>query len=152
MRPLFLLPALLLPLYAVAQQPPGQTPPPQGSNWQHVQALPPGAALHIKTSKHTLSCKFRSADADSLTCFHGKDMTVTRADVKSIKVSHRGRSALVGAAIGAASGAIVVQATDKPDDWMHGIAVLGAAVYLGALAAPIGALTDFTRSTVYKAP
>src|ERR1035437_7165247 len=153
-------------LSATAQQPAQQPvpPPPAGSNWQHVQALPIGASINVKARASHLTCKLKSVDADSLTCTHGKDLVFQRADILSIKIPHRGRSTLVGLGVGAGVGAIVGAATSgcstaEKNSWFGCFltptrpqgAAIGALVF-GLIAAPVGALTDFTRSTVYTAP
>src|ERR1035437_10799464 len=80
--------------------------PHAGSNWQHVQALPVGASIQVKASKSHASCKLKSVDADSLTCTSNKDLVFQRNDIVTIKVPRRGRSALIGTAIGAGGGAV----------------------------------------------
>ena len=153
---------LLLPLLAAAQQKvvPTPPPPPQGSNWQHVQALPLGTAIQVKTRKSNAKCALKSVDADSLTCIHGKDLVFQRSEIRSITVPRRSRSTWVGAAIGAGAGFAVgaggAAATDQ-GGWFSGAgwdALSGAlmGVLGGAIGAGIGAATDFTHSTVYKAP
>jgi hypothetical protein len=159
MRPLLLLPALLLPLFAVAQQPPVQTPPPQGSNWQHVQALPAGASIQIKARTTSLSCKLVTVAEDSLTCNHSKkDVTLQRAEIKTITIPRRGRSALIGTGIGGGAGALIGfgVGTSGPS-WFGNNAFRGpvTAVFAalgGVVGAGVGAATDFAYSTVYRAP
>jgi hypothetical protein len=155
MRPL-LLALALMPALAVAAQQPAATPPPAGSNWQHVQALPVGQSINVSARSSHPSCKLKTVDADSLTCTHGKDLVFQRADIVEIKVPHRGRSTLAGLAIGAGTGAIVGAATTSS---CSGICILGrgsvatlGAIALGAIGTIVGVTTDFTRSTVYKAP
>ena len=162
--------AFLAALTVPAQQPtrqPTQQPaqPSTGSNWQHVQALPVGASINVKARTSHASCTLKSVSADSLTCTHGKDIVFQRADILTIKIPHRGRSALIGAAIGAGVGATVGAAsgssscTQQAGQFLpcvnifsrRDLAVIGT-VAVGVIGAPIGALTDFTKSTVYKAP
>ena len=137
-----------------AQQP---VQPPAGSNWQHVQALPVGASINVKARKSHAGCKLKSVDADSLTCTHGKDLVFQRADIVSIKIPHRGRSTLGGLAIGAGVGAGVGKAASGGNCKQlciisPGTVVAVSAVAIGAVGTLVGALTDFTRSTVYRAP
>jgi hypothetical protein len=100
-------------------------------------------------------------DADTLTCIHAQDVVFQRSDIVNIKIPHRGRSTLVGTAIGAGVGAGVGAATgdDSCKSAPFCVSPLsrgGIAVFSGflfaAIGAPIGYFTDFTRSTVYKAP
>jgi hypothetical protein len=157
----------LLAFTAPAQQPAASAPA-AGSNWQRVQALPVGASIQVKARKSHSSCKLKSVDADSLTCTNGKDIVFREADIVSIKVPHRGRSTLVGLAAGGATGALIGAAAGSsgctpgpPGNIFQNfclnvvsrgdLAAIGGAS-LGAVGAIIGGLTDFTRSTVYKAP
>ena len=136
-------------------------PAPAGSNWSRVQALPPGTGLHINGLPHT-TCTFASADADNITCSKsgGKSVTYARAGIKSIKLTHRLRSTLVGTGIGAGTGAIFGFAvgTDHSHGFFGDNAFRGAiTLFFGTIGAvvgtPIGALTDFTAgSAIYKAP
>lgn len=145
-------------MYTVAQQ---TTPTalPEGSNWQHVQALPSGASINVKARTAHEVCKLKSVDADSLTCTHGKDLTFQRSDILSIRIPHRGRSALIGAAIGGGVGTGIgfAAGTNGSKDTFFGpnflrgaITAIGA-VFGGVVGGTTGALTDFSRSTVYKA-
>ncbi len=105
--------ALAPAMRGISQQPaqqaavqPAQSAPPEGSNWQHVQALPLGTSINVKVRKSHVSCTLKSVDADSLTCIHGKDIVFERTEIKSITIQRRGRSTLIGAGIGGAALAI----------------------------------------------
>ena len=145
-------------LSAIAAQQPAQ--PPAGSNWQHVQALPAGTSLNVKSRTSHLACKLKSVDADTLTCTHGKDLVFQRADILTIKIPHRGRSALIGAAVGGGTLAVIgfASATNNTPNSFFGPNFLRGPVTAvfglggGLIGAITGGLTDFTRSTVYKAP
>jgi hypothetical protein len=161
-----LLALALVPVLSAPAQQPTQQPvsPPAGSNWQHVQALPVGASINVKARKSHAGCKLKSVDADSLTCTHGKDLVFQRADILSVKIPRRGRSTLIAMGVGAGVGAIVGATTSgcstaEKNSWFGCFltptrpqgAAIGALVF-GLIGAPVGALTDFTRSTVYTAP
>lgn len=161
MRSLLLVLALMPTLSTSAQQP-APTSPPAGSNWQHVQVLPVGQSINVSARTSHASCKLKSVDADTLTCTHGKDLVFQRTDIVNIKFPHRGRSTLVGLAIGGGTGAIIGAAAGSPgcssaqtfclNIISRGdLAAIGA-VGFGAVGALVGVLTDFSRSTVYKAP
>jgi hypothetical protein len=165
MRTLLLSMALLPALSAVAQQPAQQPAPPQGSNWQHVQALPIGSSINVKARTTHLGCTLKSVDADSLTCTHRKDVTFQRSDVLNIRITHRVRSTLVAAALGGGVGAVIGAASiggcsqQQRQSFLGCFQIVsradGAALIGGVgaiVAAPIGYSTDFTHSTVYKAP
>jgi hypothetical protein len=97
--------------------------------------------------------------ADSLTCEQDtgvgtKDLIFQRDEIKTIQLARRGRSAVLGGSIGAGVGAIAggVQGLHS-----HYFAVRGAFAmiysFVGAFAGvPTGYLTDFSASTVYRAP
>jgi hypothetical protein len=154
--------ALLSTLSSAAQQP---TQPRAGSNWQHVQVLPVGASISVKSRTSHQNCILKSVDADTLTCTHGKDIVFQRPDIRSITIPRRGRSTLIATGIGIGAGAILGAATANPCTAaeMHqflgcflstsrGDMALAVGAVGGVIAAPIGYFTNFARSTVYKAP
>ena len=154
--------ALAPAMRGVSQQPaqqPAASVAPEGSNWQHVQALPLGTSTNVKARKSHLSCALKSVDADSLTCTHGKDTVFQRAEILTIKIPHRGRSTLVGLAIGGGAGAVIGfgVGTRSGDgffgpNFLRGAVTAVFAIIGGAAGTAVGAGTDFTHSTVYKAP
>ncbi len=120
--------------------------------------LPIGASINVKSRTSHLACKLKSVDADTLTCTHGKDVVFQRADILTIQISRRGRSALIGLAAGGGVGALLGYATSsscKPGDLCilprGGVAAF-TGVTFGLIGTITGGLTDFTRSTVYRAP
>jgi hypothetical protein len=156
---------LLSSLSALPQQPSSSAATSAGSVWEHVQALPVGTSLYISGVRRHAGCKFKSADADTLTCSHGQDILFQRAEIKAIKIPHHGRSTLVGAGIGAGVGAILGAAvgssctTQQRQSFLgclnilsRGDLAVGGAVTFGVIGTPIGYFTDFTRSTVYRGP
>jgi hypothetical protein len=145
-------------LCASAQQP-GQPVQPAGSNWHHVEVLPIGASISVKSRDRQQNCTLKSVDADTLTCTHGKDFVFQRTEILTIKIPHRGRSALIGTAIGAGTGAIIGFAStssscdaDKLCFITRDAVAAVASVVGGGIGALTGALSDFSHSTVYKAP
>jgi hypothetical protein len=148
-------------LSGTAQQPAQAPapPPPAGSNWQHVQALPIGASIYVKAKSSQTNCKLKSVDADTLTCTRGKDLVFQRADIVTIKIPHRGRSTLIGLAIGGGAGAAIGfgAGTNNSNgffgpNFMRGAVTAVFGVGGGLIGAITGGLTDFSKSTVYKAP
>jgi hypothetical protein len=161
MRNLILSLVLLPAIGAFAQQP-APSAPAEGSNWQHVQALPAGASINVNARSSHANCNLKSVDADSLTCTHKKDIVFQRADILTIKIPRRGRSALIAGGVGAGVGGIVGAATgcsstQKNSAWgcfltpTRGEAAGVLAVLFGGIGAGIGAATDLNRSTVYRA-
>jgi len=154
MRNVLLCLAMMPMLSAAAQQP---APAPRaGSNWQHVQALPEGTSIRVKSRNSSAVCNLKSVDADSLTCVHGigKDIVFQRVEIQSIKIHHRARSAAVGAGIGFVAGVSTGYGLFKAEgggSW-GGLISTGAGVGFGVIGAVIGVATDFTHSTVYKGP
>ena len=123
-----------------------------GSDWSHVQALPPGTKIYISASGGGAHCYFKSADAETLTCVKQADIKFARAVVKSVKIDHRGRSALAGMALGAGIGVGAIESAYNNAwyplrRWDAGLLVGGVFGTAGGL---VGNFTDFTRSTVYK--
>jgi hypothetical protein len=158
MRDLILFLLLVLALGARGQQP-AAVAAPEGSNWQHLQALPVGTSINVKARVGSVNCKLKSVDADTLTCTQKKDVVFQRGEILTIKIPHRGRSTLIGTGIGAAVGAGIgfAAGTSKGDplfgpNFLRGAVTAVFATIGGAAGAVTGAATDFSRSTVYKAP
>lgn len=150
-------PLAILLLCAVtvgAQQP--ALPATEGSNWQRVQELPQATDLVIRLRSGRRNCKLKTVEADSLTCGARSsqgDAVLSRPDIRSIRLMHRGRSAAIGAVIGfgAAAGPTAAAVKSGYGGWRGVFAVLAGA--LGAAAGSgIGYATDFAGSTVYRAP
>jgi hypothetical protein len=128
--------------------------PAAGSNWQHVQQLPPNTHVHVAGDHHSGACKIEAVTDDALICSGGRRFA--RPEIKSIKLTRHGLSALAGAGIGAgvgfAAGAGVAHGSQgeftivsNQDVWAAG-ALAG-----GVIGAVIGAPTDFARGpTVYR--
>jgi hypothetical protein len=156
---------LLAIALSTASAAPAQTAaPPAGSNWQNVQALPNGSSIQVQAHKNHANCTLRSVDADTLTCTNKKDIVFQRADILAIKIPRRGRSTLIATGIAAGAGAVVGAATSgcsttEKNSFLGCFltptrpqgAAIGALLF-GVIGAPIGAISDFARSTVYKAP
>ncbi len=147
-------------LSAHAARQPAQ--PPAGSNWQHVQALPISASIYVKAKHSHSKCILKSADAVTLICTRGKEIVYQRVDIVNIKIPRHGRSTLAGLAIGAGVGAALGAATGGDpckttqgfcaDVASRGETAAFSGFLFAAIGAPIGYFTDFTRSTVYRAP
>ncbi len=153
---ILMLPASVL-LTANAQS--ATAPTPAGSNWQHVQALPIGTNIQVTASKRPIVCTLTAVAADSLACDHNYRFEVhklvfQRAEIRTVKLTRRGRSAVLAAAIGAGAGATAggIQGIHSNYFAVHGAFAMIYA-FAGAFAgAPIGYFTDFSASTIYRAP
>jgi hypothetical protein len=145
----------LSPITAYAQQPAVSS---EGSDWHRVEALPLGVSIYVNARTRHQTCKLKSVDADSLTCSNGKNPEYQRTEITSIKVTRRGRSAIIGMGIGGGAGAITGFAIGTSPGGFFGPnafrgAVAGICAGIGAVAgAGVGAATDLMRSTIYKAP
>jgi len=136
--------------------------PREGSNWQRVMALPASTKVDIRLTsnghvKH-VHCRVGSVTADSLAC-SGASITVPRTDILSIKIPRRGRSALIAGGVGALGLGIAgfVSTTNSNDsffgpNFLRGPATAVGAIGGGLIGGGIGALTDFSKSTIYRAP
>ena len=149
-------------IFAVALSASAQNAQPSNNGWARVQALPAATSIRVK-AKHTVVCKFQSATDDALTCLdNGKGgvQVFPLTDIKSVTIPHRGRSASIGAAPGAALaiGAGVSKATENCTNSSQFFCGLGSdllAAFGGVLAilgGGIGAATDFSASTLYMKP
>jgi hypothetical protein len=134
----------------------------QTSDWDRLRRVPAGTHVHVAADSQSKTCAIDLIDEATLRCSKGASQySFLRAEVKSVKLTRYGRSALVGAVMGlgagAGVGAAAGHAQEKPGDFFPGLsteayAAVGAAA--GALAgAAIGGPTDFLRGpTVYRRP
>jgi hypothetical protein len=124
-----------------------------------VLALPIGTSIHVNARTRHMPCILRAADAETLTCERDtgvgtRTVVFQRTEITAIKLARRGRSGLVGAGIGAGAGALGGGIYGLNN---HYFAVRSAFALIYGFAglfagAPTGYLTDFTASTVYRAP
>jgi len=156
---LLLLPALALLVVA----PTHAQRAPEGSNWQRIEALPVGTSVHVLTRSsgktHKTLCSVKSVDADTLTCILDtgvgpKELVLQRSEIGTIKLARRGHSGLLGGLIaggaGAAAGGIVATRNHYyafGGAWAEIFGITGLCI-----GAPAGYLSDFTASTIYRAP
>jgi uncharacterized protein YcfJ len=128
----------------------------QTSGWAAVQALPSGVGLHVSSRSHGSNCIFKSATVDALTCVSTNGQTTNvypKAEIRSVKLRHRGRSTLAGLAIGIGGGALIGASLGRSGSFVgHGTAATIVAIPGAIIGAIVGASTDFTHSTIYKAP
>jgi hypothetical protein len=129
------------------------------SDWSAVQAVAPGTDVHINArTRHTI-CTLKSVGTDTLVCNRNtgvgtKDLTFQRSEITAVKLARRGRSAVFGAAIAAGAGASIGAIEGSRSNYF---AVKGAFAMIYAFAgafagAPFGYLTDFSATTIYRAP
>ncbi len=132
------------------------------SGWLKVETLELGKRLHVNTKQHThVDCLFGKADAETLTC---GGVVFQKADIQSVKPSHRTRSTFVGlgvgygaaiglsvAAYGKSSGNHLV-GTDRCNSTACIITVAVVDLTL-VIATPIlFHIYDLTSTAIYKAP
>lgn len=147
-----LLSLILAPVLGATAQQPAQHLPAAGSNWQHVQALAVGTTISVGARSRHANCTLKSVDTETLTCTHKKDIVFQRADILSVKIPRRGRSALIGLGIGAGAGGIVGAASGRNGSLVpRGLGAIIFAVAGAPIGAAIGVATDFAKSTVYTA-
>jgi hypothetical protein len=131
-----------------------------GNNWARVQVLPAGTTVNVKGKDRHLVCKLVSVDGDALRCRdRAKAVDFQRAEIRSVKIPRRGRSTLIGLGIGAGTGAVIGFAVGSKSgngffgpNFLRGAVTAVFGVVGGVIGAPVGYVTDFTRSTVYTAP
>ena len=114
---------------------------------------------HVNARTRHMPCTLKAIDADTLTCdrdtgLNTKVVVFQRSEITAVKIARRGRSALIGAGIGAGAGALGGGIYGINN---HYFAVRGAFAMIYGFAglfagAPTGYLTDFTASTIYRAP
>jgi hypothetical protein len=142
---------LSLTVCAAAQQ----APTSRLSDWSRVQALRPGTAVLLNATTRHGGCTIKSVDAASLTCTSGSHPVIAVSEITSIKIPHRGRSALIGATIGGGIGAIGGYAAAGPDSpgsfniVTRGDVAVIFAVPLAIIGGLIGVFTHFASTTLY---
>lgn len=131
---------------------------PSVTGWHGVELLMPGKTVVVASKTGHATCIVDRADSQSLAC--APATTYARPDVRSVRIHHRWRSALVGAGIGAGVGAVIGAATGdpacRPNTFCLAFVNKGElagifGIALGVVGLPVGYFTDFTRTTVYKA-
>jgi hypothetical protein len=161
----FLLLLALSPFLQAQQAAGSLIRPPAGGNWDRVKALPANTNLHISTDRGGKTCRIFAVTDDTLTCArNGKAGAVLQlAEIKRIKLTHYGRSTLVGAGIGGAIGATAgaIGGRTKPCPAGQSFCLNGVIIGPGGLAAifgvgggilggVFGGVTDMTRgSSIY---
>jgi hypothetical protein len=139
--------------------------PATAPSWQRIEQLPVHTAVNVSKDNGKLSCSITAVTDDQLTCSTkgSNAVQISRAEIKSIKLSNRGRSAVVGLLLGAGIGAgagvgigLMINSGDK-GSWVHvssgKAAGVGAALgfIIGAIPGTlIGYSTDHFGTTVYK--
>ena len=101
---------LVLCLPSFAQTSPQPAVPPSPNDWSRVQALPLQTRIKVVADKSKSTCFVTAVTEDRLTCSRSQPSTLAeasypRAEIRQIKLTHRGRSAGQGAALGFAIGA-----------------------------------------------
>lgn len=157
----------LTTLTARSQEAPAPASQPKaGSNWARVKALPARTRIHISKDHGSTTCRVFAVTDDTLTCEAGLGKAghvIQRPEIRTIKLTHYGRSALVGAGIGGGIGAISGAIAGRnppcqPNNFCFNILGPGAvAAVFGVSGAVVGSIaggvTDMTRgSSIYTRP
>jgi hypothetical protein len=134
-------------------------------SWHHLSALPAGTHVHISSDKHSRTCYFQSSDDAHLICTRGHSSgtsyTFSRSEVRTVKLTRYGLSALAGMGIGAGAGlAIGAAAAPRSSTSSFDLSGIGRPIdiaisgVIGFLAGgAIGGPTDFLRGpVVYRRP
>ena len=135
-----------------------QATPATAISWSNVQNLAVGSKIRIKSDKKTTTCLIDSVREEQLSCSQSRAANAAhyefpRAEIRTIKFSRKGHSALLGLALGAAIGAgagagigAAINSSDK-GDILHvsGGKSTGVGAALGVIiAAPVGALVAYS--------
>jgi hypothetical protein len=155
-------------LYA-QQTPPAATQPTAGGNWERVKKLPALTKVHLTTEHGGKTCRIFAVTDDTLTCAKGGNSAgavLQRTEIKRIKLTHYGRSTLVGAGIGGGIGAVAgaIGGRSKPCPTGQTFCLNGLGIGAGGVAAifgvagavagsVVGGTTDLARgSSIYTRP
>jgi len=123
--------------------------------WLKVETLELGKRLHVNTKEHPhIDCLFGKADAETLTC---GGVVFQKANIKSIKPSHRTRSTFVGLGVGygLAAGVSAAAYAGRDSHCNSTACVITIAfVDLGLLIGTpiVFHIYDLTSTAIYKAP
>jgi hypothetical protein len=133
---------------------------PVGLNaWSHVQQLPVHSKVRIKSDQKTVACLVDSVNEEQLMCSHSQAANAEhyefrRAEIRTIKLSRRFHSALLGLALGAGVGAgagagigTAINSSDK-GSYLHtsGGKSAGAGAAVGVIiGGSLGALVGYTE-------
>jgi hypothetical protein len=137
------------------------------SGWNRVQQLAAQTQVHIKADARKVTCSIDSVTENKLTCssIKGKASTYqfSRAEIKSVLLPRRGKSAmygsLLGAGGGAAAGAAIGSGINSGDTGssLHvsggksaGVGAGVGAIVGGIAGIAIGHSADMFASTIYK--
>jgi hypothetical protein len=133
------------------------TPP---ASWQSVQALSPQTRVQVKTDSQKTTCLITAVTDDKLTC---SQSVLSRAEIKTIKLTNKAKSTVAGLLIGAGAGAGVGTGigsainAGNSGSYIHvsggksaGVgAGVGAIIGIG-VGALVGHSTDLFATTIYK--
>ncbi len=141
------------------------TAPKAGGNWQRVEALPARTHVHISTDHGGTTCRLYAVSDDTLTCEAGSGKAgkvIQRPEIRHIKLTHYGRSTLVGAGVGGGIGALsgAIAGRNQPCNTGFCFNILGpgavaAVVGVGgaAIGSIVGGTSDMARgSAIYVRP
>jgi len=145
--------ALLFSIAINAQQ--GDLPDAPAPQWKAVQALSIGTPIVVRSGNSHVSCKFKNAAAESLSCVNSGQVELQRSSIRKVETYNRGASAALLAVAGARFGIAMVQLGNhviggRGDDVKPAVYAGGAG--MGAfIFYPIGYFTHPIHHTIYKA-
>lgn len=124
--------------------------------WNNVQALSFGAPIIVRSGSGDVSCNFKSAGADSLSCIAKKgDLSLRQGDVRRVETYNHGASTAVMAGVGAGVGIVTVKAVSAAlgfHGWAKGSVYAGGAGIGAVTFGSIGYFSHPIHHTIYKAP
>ncbi len=135
------------------------------AGWDSLKRVAPDQSIRVRAmARRGSTCRLVQADDSTLTCVSRRrvflvpvvrTLRFSRTEVRSVRLSHQGLSALVGTAIGAGAGAGIgfgLDATAKSHEDGDLLAVV-MGLLGGIVGAGIGQDTDFLAGPViYQAP
>ncbi|MGH9617791.1 MAG: hypothetical protein ACRD28_13710 [Acidobacteriaceae bacterium] len=138
------------------------------TGWNRVQQLPAHTEIHVKADRKKVICRIDAVTEDKLTCSStkgngGSSFAFSRAEIQSVKLSRKGKSALgglaIGAGVGAGAGAGIGAGINSGDTGSYAHVSGGKSAGLGAgVGAVVGALAggavghsrDTFAPTIYR--
>jgi hypothetical protein len=125
------------------------------AQWQSAQKLSFGTPIIVRSGSSHVTCKFKNAAADTLSCINKGGVDFQRNSIRKVETYNRGASAILLAAAGAGFGILMVQVGNRAiggrGDDVKGAVRAGGAGMGAIMFYPIGYFTHPIHHTVYKA-
>ena len=146
--------SVLFSIAAGAQQ--TELPNAPDAQWKNVKALSFGTPIIVRSGSSHVTCKFKNAAADNLSCINHAPVDLQRSSIRTVETYNRTASAVLLAAVGAAFGIAMVEVGNQVIGGRHddvkGAVYAGGAGMGAFIFYPIGYFTHPIHHILYQAP